>query len=111
MRHGLRTEEIEIQHRVETGVTSMNEPIFEWQTFAAPLVSFEARRGREHLAADRVFTQSYVVFTAPVDEIQGVDATMRIRYDGKIYDIRNVRADYPRNGEAGIEAVVSDMVV
>lgn len=111
MRDGLRTEEIEIQRRIEVGRTPINEPIYEWESFCCPLVEYETRRGREHLNAGRVYMQSYVIFRMPMDEIEGVDGTMRILYEGDFYEIRNIRVNYPMMRDAEIEAYIMDLTV
>lgn len=89
MRAGKLDRRITLQQASEASRDAMNAPVYTWSTFATVWAQLIFNRGDERFAAHEVAGASVVTFK--IRYRSGVTDKLRISYDGKIYDIRDVR--------------------
>lgn len=113
MRGGSLRNPIEIQRRVQVGVGRLNAPNYVWQTWREPICEIEVRRGREHFDPEtkQRYSEEVWRFRARYEEIEGVDATMRVVHNGMNFDIKALLPDGQRQRDCIIECTVQDAVV
>jgi SPP1 family predicted phage head-tail adaptor len=90
MRTGRLRHRLRFQRKVETQ-TSSGAVIISWEDFATVWGELSPLSGREFLAAQQ--EQAEVVARATIRSIDGLDATMRMIYGGKAYDIAAILPD------------------
>lgn len=87
MRAGKYRHPIVIQSRVK-GLDSHNGTTYTWPDFATPRAKIRPLRGRGLVAAQAAQNEATVIFY--IRYLPGVDPSMRIRHDGKSYDIVSI---------------------
>lgn len=95
MRAGELDRQIVIEQPNEVKGTK-GELITTWLTFATLPAHFRPLRGREYFAAGQVNAQENAAFT--MRWMSGITPKMRINFDGKIWDIRNIAEIGRREG-------------
>ena len=110
MRGGQLRNQITIQSRTQSGTDRQNAPIYTWATFKEVFSEIFARRGGEKFSEENKqrVSQDYYMFRCRFYDVDGVNATMRILFDGQLYDIRGVMPDHNRRGHVLIEATLQD---
>ena len=110
MRTGNLRNQITIQSRAQTGTDRQNAPIYTWSTWKEVFTEIAARRGGESFSEENKqrFSQEYYRFRCRFYDVDGVSASMRILFDGQLYDIRSVLPDHNRRGHTLIEATLQD---
>lgn len=113
MRAGSLHHQITIERKVQVGVDSLNAPNMVWQTWRTPFCSVEVRRGREHFdaATKQRYSEEVWRFRTHYDEVNGIDASMRISHSGNYYNIKAVLPDDQWRRECVIEATVQDVIL
>lgn len=108
MRGGALKHSITIQQRTEVGRNSANERIYEWTTFAEVFCEIVARRGTEFHdeKTGQRYAQTWYKFRCRYFDVEGVTETMRISFDGQIYDIKTVMPELQKKDECIIEAAL-----
>lgn len=109
MRFGSLDGVIDIEHKVLTGVSTSNEPVYEWRTWREDVfVGVKAKRGNEYFDNDSKhrYSETVTQFRAHLTDVDGMDAAMRIKFEGQYYDIKNVLPDYERKQDCLIDAVI-----
>lgn len=111
MRAGALRNPIEIQRRVQVGVDSTNAPNMVWQMWRDPLAEITVLRGREHFdpLTKQRYSEEVWHFRTRYEEVVGVDASMRVVYDGNEYDIKAIRPDGEKRIDCILECVVQDI--
>lgn len=111
MRAGALRNPIEIQRKVQVGVDSLNAPKMVWQVWRDPLAELTVLRGREHFdpLTKQRYSEEVWQFRVRYDEVVGVDATMKVVYDGNTYDIKAIRPDGQKRTDCILECVVQDL--
>lgn len=111
MRRGALDRIIDIEHKINTGSTEINETTGNWVTFVdGAFAEVYSVRGAE--IYDTVTKQriSEVVTRFRIDytDAEGINTTMRVKYEGQYYDIKNVLPDHDRKQDCIIDAVLID---
>lgn len=78
---------IEIQRRTNVADT-VGQPVAVWSEFATVRAGCSTSRGREYFAAAGIHAETPMMFTC--HWLTGVDATMRVVYDGRAWQIVSV---------------------
>jgi len=86
----------------ETQDPISGEMIEAWVTFATVFAKVEPLVGREYLAAAAVQAEDTTKFT--MRHLGGIDASMRIAFDGKLFNIQSIQNVKHRNRETLIYA-------
>lgn len=108
---GLYRTPIAIQQLSQTGRDSLNAPITEWVDWKNPVWTEKTSRGgREYFDDDGNQRYSQVThrFRARYLEVDGIDTSMRIVFNGQAYDIRSMQPDDQRQDDVMIEATLQD---
>lgn len=85
------------------GTRDAGEVVNTWTTFATARAGFEPVRGREFFAAGRIDAETtHVVY---MRHLAGLDETMRINWNGRIFDIQAIINVDERNRELEITAI------
>lgn len=113
MRAGALRNPIEIHRQVQVGVDSLNAPNMVWQLWRDPLADIAVLRGREHFdpLTKQRYSEEVWQFRVRYEEVIGVDAKMRVVYDGNTYDIKAIRPDGEKRTECILECVVQDLAL
>lgn len=113
MRGGALRNSMAIQRQIQMGVSSINEPIFVWQTWRAPYCEVEVRRGKEQFnpATKQRFSEEVWKFRVRYDEVVGLDTSMRVLYDGMTFNIKASLPDGHRHVDCVIECTVQGSIV
>lgn len=90
MSHKLR-HRITIQHKTRTQDPETGELTEGWADFATTWASVEPLSAREFIAAQS--TQSKISARIVIRYRSGIDASMRILHDGRVYNIEGVLPD------------------
>lgn len=67
---------------------SFGQPIETWSEFAAVWAAKEPLNGREYFDAQGVFSENMIRFR--IRHRPGIDNTMRISHDGRLYNIKSI---------------------
>ena len=105
MRAGCLRHHITIERRVETQDDD-GDPVVTWETFAANVPAEVMPMSAKELMAAQAM-QSEQVARIKIRWMDGLDASMRITYDGKRYNIAGFVPD-PRSGREWITIPVSE---
>lgn len=100
---------IEVQRRVQMGVTTLGEATFVWQTFAEAFAELTVRRGREHFdaATKQRYSEEVYHFRCHYDDLVGIDTAMRVvGEDGQFYDIKALLPDAENRIDMVIECTL-----
>ncbi|WP_210325036.1 phage head completion protein [Mesorhizobium silamurunense] len=113
MRAGSQRNPIEIQRKVQVGVDSLNAPNMVWQTWREPFAELTVLRGREHFDSQtkQRYSEEVWQFRVRYVEVEGIDASMRVVYDGTEFDIKAIRPDGQKRVDCIIECTVQDAVL
>lgn len=114
MRTGPLKDVITIEQEIQTGVGNLNAPIKSWVAWREDvLCEVEAKRGREHWdsATNQRISEVVTLFRCHLDDVVGLDTTMRIKFEGQYYDIRDPRPDHVRREDCIIEGKLQDHTV
>lgn len=112
MRGGVLKNLLKIERRVQAGKDSLGQPIIDWVLFKRLYGQVVAYRGAEAMSADFQRYQSTVYrFRVRRAEVAGVDATMRLVFDGGFYDIRALLPDEQNRQDAMIEATIQNRTI
>lgn len=104
----------------ETVVGSESEGAFEakkvWMEWRSGVpCSVSVRRGQEHFMqigeGGQRFSKDIYYFTVRYRSVDGIDPTMKVRYDGLLYDIRHIRPDAQMKREVTLECEVQDFAL
>ena len=107
LRHVVRIEEPYV-----SGTGRANEPIESWRKWKDAYASIKNAPGREFYqqgpnypsTVGQVRSEQIMRFTFRYAEVRGVGATMRLRFDGKLYNITDIREDHLNLTETVVEA-------
>lgn len=98
MRAGRLDRRITISRRVET-LSDSGSPVVTWTEVATVWASVKFDRGSERFAIQQVVGQGVVTFSIRwSDAVKEVSTLHRITFDGRAYDIRDVRELGRREG-------------
>lgn len=107
MRAGALRNVITIQQLTEAGVDRLNAPNEAWGTVVEDLPCEKTtRRGKEHFDATtrERFYEDITRFRVRRFEVEGIDTTMRIMFEGDAYDIIHLIPDDQHDQDCIIEA-------
>ena len=85
MRAGPLRHVIVIEQPTET-LNALGEPVQTWTTFASPRASIEHREVGERFSDGRIFSERRTRFG--LRWLNGVTAQMRVRYAGRLFDLK-----------------------
>lgn len=111
MRNGVRKNSISIEIETETGRDDMNAPIMGWGAWrSGVLAEVLARRGAELFDTEskQRYSQTYFRFRCALSDVEGINTTMRISFEGQTYEIQNILPDTQRHEDCLIEATLQD---
>jgi hypothetical protein len=111
MRNGVRKNSITIEVATQIGTDEANDPIVTWGPWrSGVLAGVEARRGAELFDPEtkQRYSEVYFRFRCALSDVSGINSTMRISFEGQMYDIRNILPDTQRHEECIIEASLQD---
>lgn len=114
MRRGVLDRIIDIEHRVITGVTDSNEPIYSWKKFKQGVFAeVYAKRGVELWSEkdSRRISETITRFRIDYFEADGINSTMRVRFDNQLYDIKAILPDHDRMQDCVIDALLQEASV
>jgi SPP1 family predicted phage head-tail adaptor len=106
MTAGKRKHQIVIQQATTTNDSETNEPIQTWATWRTVQAGVEIRRGREFFENGQRFSETIGKFLCYHYDVDGITSTMRISFDGNLYDIKSIVTDYLRRRDTLIETNV-----
>lgn len=114
MRSGALREALQVQRQVQIGVSALNAPLMQWQDWDDPIpCEVAVRRGREIF--DETTRQRYSEdvwhFRMRLEEVEGLDPTMRIVFDDLNFDIKHIRPDVQFRQDCIIECTTQDMTL
>lgn len=107
---GRMTEQVRIERFVEAARNAYNEPTGAWEAFVEPWAAIEVKRGKEHFENGQRFSEDVFRFTFRFDDVDGIDAKMRISWNGLTLDIKHLAPDYARRRETVVDATVQNAV-
>ncbi|BCH33127.1 hypothetical protein MesoLjLc_50570 [Mesorhizobium sp. L-8-10] len=110
MRSGALRNVLTIQRKIQVGVTDLNAPNFLWQDWRTPFCEVTVRRGREHFdpQTKQRYSEDVWHFRVRYTEVIGADATMRISFEGMLFDIKSVRPDAQYRQDCIVECTIQD---
>lgn len=113
MRLGRLDKLITIERRILVGASSMNEPQYEFETYRRCWAEAYDVRSAEAFSEDtkQRYAETTTRFRVHYGDAVGLDATMRIRYEGRLYDIKSILVDHVRKQTATIDAVAQSVTV
>jgi head-tail adaptor len=112
MRGGALRNILTIQRLVQIGKTKLNDPITVWTDWRPDVFcDVEVKRGREHFADRKRYSEEIWRFRVRYDEVLGLDAKMRILHEGMTFDIKAPLPDGQRHSDIVIEATVQDSIL
>lgn len=113
MRHGSRSEQITLQTKSLSAPNALNERTESWIEYRKVFAAVTARRGVEHFDATtkQRYTETVTHFDCDYYDVQGLSGAMRILYEDRVYNIKNIRPDHAKKAFCTIEAAVQDASV
>lgn len=93
MRAGSLKDLATIQRQVQMGVNDINDPNFVWHDWHADVFCEKtSRRGKEHYdaTAHQRFAEVVYQFMFRLEEVDGIDPTMRVVNEDQSYDIKSI---------------------
>lgn len=108
MRSGALRNVIDIQQATETGRNGLNEPIVSWTLWRQVFCEKTTRRGSERFddGTNQRYAEAMFRFRCRYQDVDGIDATMRIVFEGQVYDIRAIMPDDQMRSDCLIEATL-----
>jgi len=101
MRAGELDQVVAIEKRTDT-LNAANQPIPTWQPWASVPAAIDLARGREFFSAQQLMVVRAALFR--VRYVPGIGPSMRIKWDGDVWDIASVEQTNGRNRELDIYA-------
>lgn len=74
-----------IEHQTVVGVNSLNQPVYDWATFATVWGEVDPLKGREYIASKQA--QAELTHRITIRYIPGIKPTMRIKWGERIFEI------------------------
>jgi SPP1 family predicted phage head-tail adaptor len=110
MRAGALRNVIDIEQQSETGRNALNEPIVSWTLWRQVYCEKFARRGAERYddGTSQRYAEAVFRFRCRYQDVEGIDATMRIVFEGQVYDIRAILPDDQRREDCIIDATLQN---
>lgn len=102
MRAGKLDRQVTIQRLTETGRNAYNAPVLDWADLATVFAQQRPNRGAERFEAQQ--TAGAAVMTFHIRWFDGLRRTDRLVYDGRVWNITDVRELGRRDGHE-IDAV------
>lgn len=106
MRNGARKVFIEVLQQVATAHPDTNEPMPGVPTvWAQSFGEVQARAGREFFEAGQRDYESQVHIWFPYFDVVGIESTMRLRFEGAEYAIKDIQIDFAKREFIKVVAV------
>jgi len=106
-------EYVTFQKKTAGAPTALGEPTYTWSTFCNAYANVSARGGGEKFDDPKGerYSETVYQFLMRRDDVAGIDATMRISFDGQLYDIRDVRPDDNRREAVVVQATLQNVTL
>jgi SPP1 family predicted phage head-tail adaptor len=113
MRIGRLDKLIRIERPIITGISGANEPVRSWDEYRRCWAEAYDVRSREAFDEEikQRLAETTTRFRIHYRDAAGIDATMRVRYQNRLYDIKSVVVDHVRKQSATIDAVAQSVTV
>lgn len=109
MKAGRHKTEISIEQSSIVSMSAINEPVVTWSTWRTVFVQVDPIKGREAFEVNQRYSEQLYRFEGRFVELEGVDAKMRINFDGTLYNIRSILPDHQNREKIVIEAFAQDV--
>lgn len=95
------------------GYDDLQTPIYSEATWRDVFAEVLPVRGAETFDRDgsQRYSQSLYRFVCDYYDADGISTKTRLRFDGRIFDIVNIRPDYQKHTDTLIEATIQDETV
>lgn len=106
MRSGGNRAEVEILHKQEGDRDKFGVPAITWPVFVSPNAKVYIKRGGEQFRNGVSYSADVAVFEFRYEDVEGIDSTMRIRFEGQIYEIKSIMPDLMKRKSTIVDAVI-----
>lgn len=106
MRGGKLRAEVQILHKVEGATDEYGVPSITWATFVTANAHVYLKRGGEQFKNGVSYSEDVAVFTFRYEDVDGLNSTMRISFEGQIYEIKAVLPDLLKHRSTIVDAVI-----
>ncbi|WP_370677637.1 phage head closure protein [Pleomorphomonas sp. PLEO] len=106
MRSGRNRAEVQILHMQEGTTDEYGVPATTWPVFIEANASVFIKRGGEQFKNGVSYSADTAVFTFRYEDVDGINSTMRINFDGQLYEIKSILPDLMKHESTIVDAVI-----
>lgn len=106
MRGGKNRAEVQILHMQEGTPDEYGVPAITWPVFVEANAYVYLKRGGEEFKNGVSYSADVAVFTFRYEDVDGINSTMRISFEGQLYEIKSVLPDLMTRRSTIVDAVV-----